>query len=116
MNANDPTLTVPLRTDAHGAIRIGQTRVTLDTLINFYLQGESPEDLHAGFPTIPLPDIYAVIAYFLANRAEVDVYLQQRQAEADRIQREIEAQYPPKVTRAELQARLEAKQDNEGEG
>jgi uncharacterized protein (DUF433 family) len=114
MIANEPTITIPLRTDEHGAIRIGNTRVTLDSIINFYLQGESPEDLHAGFSTVPLSDIYAVIAYYLSHRAEVDSYLKRRNDEAERIRQEVEAKYPPKVTRAELQARLDARQGKQG--
>jgi uncharacterized protein (DUF433 family) len=110
MNANEPTMTIPLRTDERGTIYVSNTRVTLDSIVNFHLQGESPEDLHKGFPTIPLGDIYAVIAYYLSHRAEVDIYLQRRNDEAERIRQEIEASYPPKVTRADLQGRLEAQQ------
>ncbi len=110
MIANEPTMTIPLRTDEHGTIYVSSTRVTLDSIVNFYLQGESPEDLYKGFPTIPLQDIYAVIAYYLSHRAEVDSYLKKRNDEAERIRQEIEASYPPKVTRADLRARLETQQ------
>lgn len=110
MDANEPTMTIPLRTDEHGAIRVANTRVTLDSIVNFYLQGESPEDLHRGFPTVPLSDVYAVIAYYLAHRAEVDAYLKRRNDEAERVLQEVEERYPPKVTRADLQARLDARQ------
>ena len=113
MNTNEPSMTIPLRTDEHGAIRIGDTRVTLDSIINYHLQGESPEDLHEGFPIVSLQDIYAVIAYYLANRTEVDIYLKRRNDEAKRIQQEIEANYPPKITRADLLARLEVHQDTD---
>jgi hypothetical protein len=34
-----PTLTVPLRTDEHGAIRIGKTRVLLELVIHAYYIG-----------------------------------------------------------------------------
>jgi hypothetical protein len=74
------------------------------------LKSESPEDLHKGFPTIPLQDIYAIIAYYLSHRTEVDSYLQQRNDKAEHIRQEIERVYPPKFTRADLQARLEAQQ------
>lgn len=83
MIANSPTITVPLQTDQDGVIRISGSRVTLDTIINYYLQGETPEDLHEGFSTISLTDIYAVIAYYLSHRVEVDAYLtRQREIEA----------------------------------
>lgn len=111
MIANEPTMTIPLRTDEHGTIYVSNTRVTLDSIVNFYLQGESPEDLHQGFPTIPLSDIYAVIAYYLANRDEANAYLKRRNDEAQRIRQEIEVAHPPKITRAELQARRDTQQD-----
>jgi len=99
--------------DEHGAIRVSGTRVTLDSIINYYLQGESPEDLHEGFPTVPLTDIYAVIAYYLAHRDELDGYLKRRKDEGERIRQEMEAKYPPKVTRAELLKRLEVKKNDQ---
>lgn len=95
MIANSPTMIIPLQADAHGAIHVSNTRVTLDTLLARYQQGDSPEAIHAGFPTIPLTDIYAVIAYYLAHRDEVDAYLKQRDEEAERIRREVEANYTP---------------------
>ena len=103
---DSPSLVVPLKTDEHGVIRVSGTRVTLDSLINYYLQGQMPESLHESFSTVPLTDVYAVIAYYLANREELDAYLQHQQAEAERIRQEIEAKYPPKVTYAELLKRL----------
>jgi len=109
MIANAPTMTIPLRTDERGTIYISNTRVTLDSIIQFYLQGESPEALQQGFPTISLPDVYAVIAYYLAHHAEVDEYLKRRNEDAKRIRQEIEAICPPKITRAKLQARRDAK-------
>ncbi|MBC8099854.1 MAG: DUF433 domain-containing protein [Armatimonadetes bacterium] len=89
------TLIIPLQTDEHGAIRISGTRVTLDTLIARYHQGDSPEAIHEGFDGLPLNDIYAVIAYYLAHRAELDAYLQRRDEEAARIRQEVEASYTP---------------------
>ncbi len=89
------SITLPMKTDEQGAIRISNTRVTLDVLIARYTQGNRPEAIHRAFPTIPLTDVYAVIAYYLANRAEVDAYLEQRDAEDEHIRQEIEANYPP---------------------
>jgi hypothetical protein len=42
-----------------------------------------------------LTDVYAVIAYYLANREEVDAYLKERDEVANRIRQEIEANYTP---------------------
>jgi uncharacterized protein (DUF433 family) len=84
---------VPLHTDADGVIRVSNTRVTLHTIISTYRLGETPESIHEGFPTVPLADIYAVIAYYLANRTAVDDYIKQVDEEADQIRQQIEAGY-----------------------
>jgi uncharacterized protein (DUF433 family) len=105
-------LDLPLKTDAYGVIRVGETRVTLHSLVTLYKQGESPEDLHEGFPTVPLKDIYAVIAYYLANRATVDAYLRAIDDAAEQRRREDEARHP-QPTRAALQARLDARKRGE---
>lgn len=106
-----PTLEVPLRTDESGAMRVAGTRVTLDTLIARYHQGDTPEMIHEGFPTVALSDIYAVVAYYLAHQSDMDTYLQHRNAEAERIRREVEAGYPPemKARTQELRQLLESK-------
>src|SRR5690349_1958301 len=111
MISTPTVIDVPLRTDSDGVIRIGKTRVTLVTLISFYKQGQSAEDLHRAFPTVPLADIYAVIAYYLSHQAEVDVYIQQELAAGDEMRRQIEAMpnYKP-LTREMLLARLADKQ------
>ena len=102
MIATPIAIDVPLRTDSDGVIRVGNTRVTLHTIIGFYNSGETPENLHDGFPTVSLADIYAVIAYYLSNRAAVDDYLHQIDIEAEQIRRKIEASYTP-----EQKARIE---------
>ena len=103
----------PLRMDEHGTILMSGTRVTLDTVIARYHQGDSPEVIHEAFDVLPLNDIYAVIAYYLAHRDELDAYLQRREVEAERLRQEWEAKYPLKVTKAELLARLEARKNNQ---
>ena len=92
-----PTLSIPLTTDADGVIRVGSTRVTLDVIVARHQQGDTPEAIHEGFPTVALTDIYAVIAYYLAHSDEIDAYLQRRDAEATRIRQEVEAGYSPET-------------------
>lgn len=110
------TITIPLQTDQHGIIRVGGTRVTLDSLLNYYLQGETAEDLHEGFPTVALTDIYAVIAYYLANRDEVDAYLQRNQAAAEQRRRDYEANNPKSAEfNARMRTVLDARPDRNSE-
>ena len=96
---------VPLRRDERGVIRVGNTRVPLDTVVYAFNQGSSPEEIVLSYPTLGLADVYAVVNYYLYNRAEVDDYLRQREAEAERIRKENEQRFPPEGIRARLLAR-----------
>lgn len=90
----DPlTMIIPLHMDAQGALCVSDTRVTLDVVIARFHQGDTPEAIHEGFDVLPLNDIYAVIAYYLAHRDELDAYLQRRKEESERIRQEVEANY-----------------------
>ena len=103
-----PAVSVPIHTDENGVIRIDDTRVTLDVVVGAYRRGDSPEYINESFPTLKLADIYAVIAYYLNNRDEVDAYLRQQAEEAAQLRREIEA-HQPKA--AQLRARLVAQRN-----
>ncbi len=97
---------VPLRTDVHGVIRVGNSRVVLDILIREFNNGADPEGIVHGYSTLDLADVHAVIAYYLRRRKEVDDYLSARREEAARLRQEIEAKQP---NRADLRAKLLAR-------
>jgi len=82
---------VPLRDDGGGGLRVGKTRVSLDTVIEEYDQGAGPESIVSAYPTLELADVYAVIAYYLRHQGEVREYLRKRDEEAAELRREIEA-------------------------
>lgn len=84
------TMTVPLRTDEHGAIRIGKTRVLLELVIHAYYMGETPEGIVDSYPSLTIIDVYAVIGYYLANREEIDAYVRQPDRQAEQILRDCE--------------------------
>jgi uncharacterized protein (DUF433 family) len=97
---------IPLSTDMGGLIRVAGTRVTLDTVIDAFLTGASPEEIAQDFPVLRLDDIYAVLTYYLRHRGEVDAYLRERRARGEAIRREIEAHFPQAGLRERLLARL----------
>ena len=99
---------VPLRVDAHEVVRVGHTRVTLDTLIAAFGAGATAEEIAQRYPSLDLGDVYAVIAYYLRHRAEVDAYLEQRRRQAEQIRREHEARLDPAGVRERLLARRAA--------
>lgn len=100
---------VPLRTDEDGVLRVGNTRVTLESVIADFHRGAAPEEIVDHFPVLQVADVYHIIGYYLANRADVDAYVQRQREENERIRREWEAEHPPTLTKADLLARLEAK-------
>jgi uncharacterized protein (DUF433 family) len=102
MVISNPQTTIPLHTDQYGAVRVSGTRVTLDTILSFYQQGYTPEQIAEGFDTVPLADIHAVISYYLTHRAEVDGYLAGRQREHDGVKCQSELNAAPNGFRERL--------------
>lgn len=96
---------VPLALDGDGVIRVDKTRVALDRVVFSFLSGATPEQIVQQYDTLELADVYAVIAYYLRNQTEVDAYLQEQKAEADKLRTEIEAKFNPAGMRERLLAR-----------
>ena len=94
----------PLRVVEGGAIRVGNTRISLDLVVEQFENGMSPEELVLEYDSLSLPDVYGAIAYYLRHRDEVQEYMRLRDVEADRFRAELEAKRPP-ITRSELLAR-----------
>ena len=87
--AGDPA---PLHWAEEGrVIRVEGTRISLDLIVLEYREGRTPEEIAADYETLTLPKVYAVIAYYLAHRAEVDAYVDEGRRAADATQREIES-------------------------
>jgi uncharacterized protein (DUF433 family) len=101
------TLHIPLRREADGTIRIGKSRVLLEILIRTFLRGETAEGIVESYPSLGLDEVYAVIAYYLANRAEVDAYMQEVDADSKRVRADLEAKQPQLIgLRERLMKRL----------
>ncbi|HEV7904841.1 MAG TPA: DUF433 domain-containing protein [Pyrinomonadaceae bacterium] len=96
---------VPLITDEQDVLRVGDTRVSLDTVIFAFKQGATPEEIVVDYSTLDLSDVYAVITYYLQNQTEVEAYLQRRQAQRDEVRREAETRFPQAGLRERLLAR-----------
>jgi uncharacterized protein (DUF433 family)/predicted RNase H-like HicB family nuclease len=99
----------PLRIDEGGAIRVGNSRIRLDLLVEQYENGMTPEGMVRAYDTLDLADVHAAIAYYLRHRDEVHAYLTRRKEEADILRVKIETERP-RVTRQELLARRQAKE------
>jgi uncharacterized protein (DUF433 family) len=105
MTLNFENLPVPLRADPHGVVRVGGTRVTLDTVVGAFRRGATAEEIVQDYSSLDLADVYAVIAYYLRNRLAVDAYLEEQRQKGEGIQRQMESLYPPAGIRERLLAR-----------
>jgi uncharacterized protein (DUF433 family) len=99
------TIPLPLAMTEAGVIRVGGTRVTLDSVVYAFNEGATAEEIVHQFPTLNLADVYAVIGYYLQHQREVGAYLQKQQAEAEELRGEIEARFDPNGIRDRLLAR-----------
>src|SRR5438128_7540168 len=104
---------VPLRVDEQGVIRIADSRLALEVVLDYHHQGMTAEAIAEGYADIiTLADVHAVLTYYHRHRAEIDHYLQCRNQEAEATRRDIEASQPPRPGfRDELMAR-QARRDN----
>jgi uncharacterized protein (DUF433 family) len=84
----------PLRLDEGGTLRIGGTRVRLDTVITAHQSDCSAEEIQRKYRSLELTDVYAVLTYYFWNRERVDVYLEERRQAAEATRAEIEARDP----------------------
>ena len=77
------------------------TRVSLDSIVYAFQDGESPETIRQNFPSLMLEQGYGAIAFYLGHQAEVDANIREGEEELERL-------VPPlSQSRPELYARLQ---------
>jgi uncharacterized protein (DUF433 family) len=96
---------VPLVTLDDGTIRITGTRVPLDTIVYAFRTGSGPDDITRMYTTVTLEAAYAVIAWVLQHKDEVDAYMTRREEESARIREECERANPSDEFWERLRAR-----------
>lgn len=99
----------PIREDASGALRVGASRVLLELVIRAFQDGATPETIVQRYSTLTLPDVYAVINYYLHHKTEIEDYLARREQQAGEVRQRIESQQGDlSAIRARLLARRQA--------
>src|ERR1700730_14434090 len=66
-----------------GVYRIGNTRVSLDSLVYLFREGLSTESMVESYPSLTLEQVHGALAFYLANRGEIDRYLAEGQRLAE---------------------------------
>jgi uncharacterized protein (DUF433 family) len=110
MEVNSTTLLIetgpiPLEADADGVVRVGGTRVTLDTVVAAFKDGATAEEIVYQYPSLNLADVYSVVGYYLQRRSDVEAYLRRRKQEGDKVREQNEARFDPCGIRDRLLAR-----------
>lgn len=77
-----------------GAYRIHGTRVSLDSVVYAFLNGEPAESIARAFPVLDLEQVYGAITYYLAHREEVDEYLSKAREDYEAMRRKSREENP----------------------
>jgi uncharacterized protein (DUF433 family) len=72
-----------------GGYYIAGTRISLDSIVHAFQDGESPEGILRSFPSAgPLVRIYGAITFYLENKEKVEEYLRAQERRWDALRRE----------------------------
>jgi uncharacterized protein (DUF433 family) len=69
-----------------GRPRIAGTGVTVRRVVGWYRLGLNPEEIADRFGHLSLAQVHAALAYYHANREEIEADIQADEAEADAIE------------------------------
>lgn len=67
---------------------IAGTGVTVKRVVGWYQLGLSPEEISREIPHLTLAQVHAALAYYHANRAEVEADLASEAADAEHLSRQ----------------------------
>lgn len=84
-----------------GAYRVGDTRVSLDSLVHLFREGMSAEGMVESYPTLTLEQVHGALAFYLGNQRKIDAYMTEGQR-ADQLLHD-----QSRKTNAELIAKLQ---------
>lgn len=68
-----------------GRLRIAGTRITIEQIAALDKQGQSPQTIIENCPYLTYAQVYAALAYYHANRDEVDAQLAREEQDFDRL-------------------------------
>ncbi len=68
---------------------IAGTRISLESVVYGFLNGESPESIAQNFPLLSLEQVYGAIAFYLANQELIDAYLRKGKEDFEKLQQSL---------------------------
>ena len=57
------------------------------TIVRWYKLGMAAEEIAADYPHLTLSQVYAALAYYHANRDDMEAHMAAEEAESDRVER-----------------------------
>jgi uncharacterized protein (DUF433 family) len=96
----------PLKITPDGVVRVGGTRVTLDTVIAAFKEGAAAEEIVFRYPSLHLADVYAVLSYYLRRTKEIEDYLNQRQKKTNEVKQQYSSIFESQGIRDRILARM----------
>jgi hypothetical protein len=87
-----------VRENEHG-FRVGACDISLDSIVLAFQEGHSAETIQQDFPDLTLEEVYGAIAFYLANREEVEAYLRRQEAVWEELRRKCDENPSPVVAR-----------------
>ncbi|MCX7992279.1 MAG: DUF433 domain-containing protein, partial [Fimbriimonadales bacterium] len=95
-------LSLPVRIESNGAVRVGDSRVTLEIVLEAFLQGETPEQVVQSYPTLNLADVCCLYAHYSVNRQLFEKYLEASRQQSESVREMIESAYPTEDLRERI--------------
>ncbi|MDP3090002.1 MAG: DUF433 domain-containing protein [Nitrospira sp.] len=81
-----------------GALHVAGTRVTIDSIVQGFLDGATPEEICQDFPALALAQVYDVLAFYLTHQLEVESYLREQAQVTAEIRKSLETTHTAFVT------------------
>ena len=89
MSTGIETLLVSSPNVCGGRLRIEGTRITVNQIVVLYKQGQTPEGITDQYSHLSLAQVYTALAYYHANREEIEADLADEKEEAIRLEQKL---------------------------
>jgi uncharacterized protein (DUF433 family) len=91
------------------AYRIANSRISLDSIVYAYWNGQTAESIAQSFAGLTLEQVHGALAFYLAHQSEIDAYLRAAQSEFDAMRdasRQADPMFYQKLAAARQSAQL----------
>jgi uncharacterized protein (DUF433 family) len=75
----------------NGGLYVKGSRVSLDSIVQCFADGLSPESILAEFESLKLVQVYGVIAHYLENQPAIDAYRARQARRFNETRRSVES-------------------------